>query len=355
MPISPDIDSILARAAQRKRRRQISVTAASVVVVGGLGFSSAQLLSGSSDTSISAGVPDLGIAIPATTTPERVAPLETTSSGSGDTPRDEQAGEWSAALSPSTAALSTTSVEGANQAVEASRRVELADTIGGAVIVTDGRLMHRMASGETLPLDLPEAGVTTERRVADLAMLDDRPFLLISDFTDRPDLAAAAGDDSGTDEAADSESDSMHQDLAIYAVDLSTNDVHIVEARTVTDRQSPDWVYNGHITAQGNQILVVRELWQSMCVYVETLDLDGNNLETPENPLPEPSLFGLSSETITAMQAGVIDPPRGCIAAGELPDGVMTVLGIHADPAALELVNNQLRSAASLTAKALSE
>ncbi|MEZ5225414.1 MAG: hypothetical protein R2710_01740 [Acidimicrobiales bacterium] len=338
LPTSPDIEAIIARAAQRKRRRQIGVTAASVVVVGGLGFSSAQLLRGPATTSIDAAGPTVDVVT--TTTAPVEPPVENRAASMYEPGNDD----WRPA-STTTTVLTTTIDAGVTQSVQAARRSELADGLGGAIVVEEGRLTHRAVDGSMTTLELPEALPTTERRVTDVAPLGDHPFLLVSDFTDRPDLAEAGGDNT--------RSDPVHQEVAIYAVDLTTNEVHVVEQRTITDKQSPDWVFNGLVTAQNGHIMVVRELWQSMCVYVETLALDGTPMETPENPLPEPSLAGLDGDDIHAMQAGLVEPPRGCIAADELPDGAMSVLGSQADPAALESVNNQLRTAASTAAEAL--
>ncbi len=344
---APDVAAIRARATQRRRRRQISVTAASMVVVGGLGLGSARLLARPSDTEISAAGEFESFAPMAASA--ALPPAAVTSTTTADIPDTN----WQ---TPSTTMATTTT---ANPAVsgprQAAQRSELADGRGGTVLVDQGRLMHVDANGDVSLLELPPTQPTTQRQVNDLAMLHDRPFLLVSDFTDRPDLAAQELLTSTAKATDETPIGLMHQELAIYAVDLETDEVFIVEQRTITDRESADWVYNGHVTASGDHIMVVRELWQSMCVYVEGLGLDGTMVGTPENPLPEPDVDHLDRATIRSILAGDIDPPSGCIGVDELPDGVMSVLGRQADSGALDAVNAQLRSAASLTAAALSD
>ncbi len=336
LPTTPDIAAIVVRSAQRKRRRQIGVTAASVVAIGGLGFTSAQLLGGAESTTIEAAVVP-ALAVGATPTIPAVTPTTSADATGGY----DTAADAAAPPAPTSTVLpvTTTAGEGVNSSVQAARRSDLADELGGAIVVSDGQLAHRSAEGAITAFDVPPALATTERRVTDVADLYGRPFALVTDFTDRPDLVEAT--------------DGIHQDLAIYAIDLTTDEVHVVEQRTITELDSPEWVYNGQVTVRNGHLVVVRELWQAMCVYVESLQLDGTIVETPSNPLPEPSLDGLDAAAISEIQAGRADPPRGCISADELPDGASSVLQSQADPTALEAVNEQLRSAAAVTADAL--
>ncbi len=334
---SPDLEAIMARSAQRKRRRQIGVTAASVVVVGGLGLGSARLLTQgqAANTSINAAAApiDGSLASPATTTVATDA----------DQP-EAQADVETASAPTTTRVPRTTTVNdsGSTEPVKALLRAPLDDGQGGSIVVDGGTLVHLWSDGTPVPIDLPVASGTTQRRVTDVAMLDERPFLLISDFTDRPDLVAEMTADLGAGATKDELADLMYQELAIYAVDLTTDDVHTVEERTIDDRTSPEWVYNGHVTAQNGHLMVVRELWQSMCVYVEGIQLDGTRIDTPENPLPEPRIDDLSDATMRSMQAGTLDLPEGCTGIDDLPDGAMSVLGLQADAAAIEAINAQL-------------
>ncbi len=334
---SPDLEAIMARSAQRKRRRQIGVTAASVVVVGGLGLGSARLLTQgqAANTSINAAAApiDGSLASPATTT---VAT---------DADQPEAQTDVETASAPTTTRVPRTTTvndSGSTEPVKALLRAPLDDGQGGSIVVDGGTLVHLWSDGTPVPIDLPVASGTTQRRVTDVAMLDERPFLLISDFTDRPDLVAEMTADLGAGATKDELADLMYQELAIYAVDLTTDDVHTVEERTIDDRTSPEWVYNGHVTAQNGHLMVVRELWQSMCVYVEGIQLDGTRIDTPENPLPEPRIDDLSDATMRSMQAGTLDLPEGCTGIDDLPDGAMSVLGLQADAAAIEAINAQL-------------
>ncbi len=346
---SPDLEAIMARSAQRKRRRQIGVTAASVVVVGGLGLGSARLLTQGqvANTSIAAG-----------------APIDDSTVSPASTIVAADAGQTGARIDVETASAPTTTTvprtttvndSGSTEPVKALLRAPLGDGEGGSIVVDGDALVHLWADGTVVPIDLPAASATTQRRVTDVAMLDERPFLLVSDFTDRPDLVAEMTAELGAGATQDELADLMYQELAIYAVDLTTDDVHTVEERTIDDRTSPEWVYNGHVTARNGHLMVVRELWQSMCVYVESIELDGTRIDTPENPLPEPRIDDLSDATMRSMQAGTLDLPEGCTGIDDLPDGAMSVLGLHADASAIEAINAQLEPATAKSPDGIGE
>lgn len=347
-PTRPDINRIMARATQRRRRRQIGVTAASVVVVGGLGVGSTQWLSGTTETEITAtGTPAFVLAPASGSNPISVSTTTTAAPEPADS---------SAFAKPSESWATTTILEPEPPTTNPPEPTpEIGDSNGGTVLVEGGQLSYRNAAGELQPIDLPATGATTERRVTDLAPMDGRPYLLVADFTDRPDLAAEMATELGLGPDDPRTDDLMHHELEIHAVDLTTLQIYPVEQRTVTDRTSVDWVYNGHVTIQGDHLMVVRELWQSMCVFVEALTLDGTVVEAPQNPLPQPLLAGLSTETIRAMQAGTKEPPAGCLGSDELTDGAMSALGTQADPLAIAAINAELQSAAQTTMSALAD
>lgn len=205
--------------------------------------------------------------------------------------------------------------------VEAAGDGLVADGYGGSLMVTDdGRLVHEQADGSTVVIELPriEADVV-QRWPTDIAQLNGTSYLFIDEFVNRPTLSP----------------DEVDFEVSILALNLETDELIEVERRPITSTASPEWIYNGHITTNGEQILVMRELWQSACLYAEAINIDGTAAEAPETVgLELPRSVGVFSEDVLA-QLGVVDGPAelGCLTLDDIDDGGIGVLGRQADAA----------------------
>ena len=236
------------------------------------------------------------------------------------------------------------------------------DSLGGYVLANDGALRHVHFDGTARPIALavPPGGFV-QLWVTDVAELDGIPYLFIDEFVNRRDLAAEKtaalyekyGLTYGADADPWSELDGVatqeeldaleHWEVSILAVDLRTDMVTVVEKRIIGSAVSNEWIYNGHITTDGSRILVMRELWQSACLYVEALTFDGAVLELTENPSPAPEGLGtFDYETIRSMQRGEVPLPQPCATLAEIDDDGRELLGAQVDQARIDAVNSGL-------------
>ncbi len=239
----------------------------------------------------------------------------------------------------------------------------LSDSLGGYVEMRDGDLIHVSSNGSEnrVPLEEPTGGFV-QRWVTDIAPVDGTPYLFIDEFVNRTDLAAdqAAAlyesygltynpeSDPYSDLrgiATDQELSNLeHWEVAIVAYNLATEELFDVERRTIHSATSLDWTYNGHITADGERVLVMRELWQSSCMYVNALTLAGDPIVLDPSPVPAPlALESLDFDAIRAMQMGERPYPQECTTLEQIGDGGLAILGSHVDQAIVSEWNNELR------------
>ncbi|NNF55225.1 MAG: hypothetical protein HKN03_12400 [Acidimicrobiales bacterium] len=239
----------------------------------------------------------------------------------------------------------------------------LSDSFGGYVEMRDGNIVHVTSEGaETrVPLEQP-AGGFVQRWVTDIAPVDGVPYLFIDEFFNRTDLAAdrAASlyesygliytpesdphSDLGDVATAEELSNLEHWEVAIVAYNLATDDLFDVERRTIHSAISTDWVYNGHITADGEKVLVMRELWQSTCMYVDALTLEGEPVALDPSPVPAPiGLESLDFEAVRAIQTGQRPYPDECTTLEQIGDGGVAILGSFVDQAIVSEWNSELR------------
>lgn len=239
----------------------------------------------------------------------------------------------------------------------------LPDSLGGYIELRNGDLIHvSSAAAETrLPLEQPPGGFV-QRWVTDIAPVDGTPYLFMDEFVNRTDLAAiraaslyesyglAYGDESDpysdlSGIATEQElSDLEHWEVAIVAYNLETDELFDVERRTIHSATSVDWIYNGHITADGQRVLVMRELWQSTCMYVNALGLDGEPIILDPSPVPAPiGVESLDFNAIRAIQMGDRPYPQECTTLEQIGDGGVGILGSVVDQAIVNQWNSELR------------
>ncbi len=197
----------------------------------------------------------------------------------------------------------------------------VADGYGGSLKVDeDGILVHDRVDGSAVVIELPaiEADVV-QRWPTDIAQLDGTSYLFIDQFVN---MSPASGDE-------------VKFEVSVLALNLETDQLIEVERRLITSTESPEWVYNGHITTNGEQILIMRELWQGACLYAEAINLDGTVAETPETlgfELPE--TVRVFSDDVIAQLRTVNDASElGCLTFDDIDDGGVGALGRQADAA----------------------
>lgn len=201
----------------------------------------------------------------------------------------------------------------------------VADGYGGSLTVDpELGLVHQRVDGSDVVVELPSFdAVAPQRWPTDVASIGGTYYLLVDQFVN---LEPGPGE---TD----------HFEVSILALNLETDEWIEVERRIITGVEGPDWVYNGHMTSNGEQILVMREFWQGTCMYIEALTLSGEVVDAPETafyPRP-PWLDGFTKEQAATMRDTdpdndfVFDP---CVGLDEIGDGGLAVLGRQAPPQA---------------------
>lgn len=239
----------------------------------------------------------------------------------------------------------------------------LPDSLGGYVEVRNGEIIHVSSVGtETrLPLEQPTGGFV-QRWLTDIAPVDGTPYLFIDEFVNRTDLAAdraaALYESYGVSYGEESDpyadlrgiateqelSDLEHWEVAIVAYNLASDELFDVERRTIHSATSIDWIYNGHITTDGQRVLVMRELWQSTCMYVNALTLDGEPIILDPSPVPAPiGVESLDFNAIRAIQMGDRPYPQECTTLEQIGDGGVAILGSVVDQALVSEWNSELR------------
>ncbi len=359
----PDTGAIMHReTAMARNRRLISMAAVVVLVVSG-GLIAVELARGQGPgTAVIAGQladPDgdpTGEPGPAETTRKDdgstvdetgPTPLE---NGPGDTDDTDDSGDGDTGA--------TVSGRDAVEALDPPSPSSLSDGVGGWLTVKDDGTLSRLApDGAESVIRLPDRGGWTQRLVTDLAPIDGTPYLLMDEFVSRDDLAfervqevasryGLTIDPDSDYEAAlaevatAQELDSLnHFEVSILAVDVISGRVTTVERRVINSIADPGWVYNGHITANGSRLVVMRELWQGACMYAEALTLDGAPVDDPiTDQYRKPAgLDTLTFEEISAMQRGEATWPEPCLTLDVINDGGQAALGTQAGPGNLEV------------------
>ncbi len=364
--ITPDIGSIRNRGLGIRRNRQIGTSLAAVALValgGAAAFNtfrpegettilsaSEGELDGSTEVDITVPTPDgesgddADAAVDPTPTDEDSAGDDVDDNADavpaaegGDQGDDVAAGEGDSALSqPSSSSVS--------------------DGTGGWLTVTSTGIEHLRADGSSGTIAFAEPpGGSVQRWPTDVVRIDGGHYLLVDQFVNREDLAAerewalaesygipydAETGAVGLDEVATAEElDSLnHWEVSILAVDLATDEIITVENRVIDSTHSPDWVYNGHMTSDGSNIMVMRELWQGHCLYAEGLTLGGapvDIVDAENYPKPQ-GLESMTYDEIDAVFSMQVDPPQPCRTLQELPDSGLGVWGTQADPRQIE-------------------
>lgn len=364
--ITPDIGSIRNRGLGIRRNRQIgtSLAAVALVALGGVAAfntfrpegattilsASEGELDDSVDVDITVPTPDgesgddADAAVDPTLTDEDSAGDSVDDSADavpaaegGDQGDDVAAGEGDSALSqPSSSSVS--------------------DGTGGWLTVTLTGIEHLRADGSSGTITFAEPpGGSVQRWPTDVVRIDGGHYLLVDQFVNREDLAAerewALAESYGIpydtetgavgleEVATLEELDSLnHWEVSILAVDLATDEIITVENRVIDSTHSPDWVYNGHVTSDGSNIIVMRELWQGYCLYAEGLTLDGTPVDIVDaKTYPKPQgLESMTYDEIDAVFSMQVDPPQPCRTLEELPDSGLGVWGTQADPRQIE-------------------
>ena len=233
----------------------------------------------------------------------------------------------------------------------------LGDGSGGWLTATTGTIRHQHADGtETTITFTDPVGGFAQRWPTDVVRLGNGYYLLIDQFVNRQDLASERmrtlaqrygipydgdGDMYRALEgiASDQElSEVEHWEVGILAVDLASDQLLMVENRVINSANSPDWIYNGHITSDGANLVVMRELWQGYCHYVEGLSLNGQVVSVSQSLVyPKPrGLDEMTFDDITAVFEGRRQAPQPCLTLSDISDRGVAALGLQADPAEME-------------------
>ncbi|MEM9890406.1 MAG: hypothetical protein AAF962_06050 [Actinomycetota bacterium] len=284
----PDLDAIRARGDQRRRRRRTA---------GRVAFVAALALCGVGGAAIAAAVDDRG-------------GTDVAAPGEADATAETDAGTTSEESAPPPG--ETVDPDPAPVEPRPLQPGELSDGLGGALAADGTSLVHHRADGTTTVLF---ADLDPNVRVTDVAPIDGRPYLFIDRF-----------------EFGDGELFVV----SILAVDLTTDEVIVVEERDVAP-ETPSWIYNSHVTTDGAQLLVARELWQGECYYTETITLDGASVPGVAEAVPAPDWLDGWDPT----SAGPGELPGPCVTLGDWVDlgGGETVLGRYADADRLNDLN----------------
>ncbi|MDH5519202.1 MAG: hypothetical protein OEZ14_01590 [Acidimicrobiia bacterium] len=366
--IAPDIGSIRNRGLKIRRNRQITTSVAAVALVAMGGVAALNAFRPESDTTIvsaSDGQAD-GDGIDTTVPdPDGEPTGDATTPGTSDDeldavddPNDGAAGEADAVdVAPGE---SDGSAEGDGSGTQPAPLPpspnSVADGSDGWLTVTPSGIEHQRADGSTglIRFADPPAGFA-QRWPTDVVTIEGRQYLLVDQFVNRDDLETervkALAESYGIPYDAETgafglegvatpeELDSLnHWEVSILAVDLDTDEISVVESRVINSVHSADWVYNGHITSDGSNILVMRELWQGYCLYAEGLTLDGQPVAIADAvTYPKPQgIDSMSYDEIDAVFSGRVEPPQPCRTLDEVPESGLEVWGTQADNGQIE-------------------
>lgn len=203
----------------------------------------------------------------------------------------------------------------------------VADGLGGSLTGVGNALVHVRADGSQITLVEPWGSFGPDTDIVqhwltDIAMLDGEPHALVREFKNNIENF----------EATD------FQD-AILAINLVTDTTVEVERRFIDTIESFEWMYSGHITSDGTDLLVERQLFQGQCVWAEKLAFpSGDVIVWAETPLLRPAIDGLTDADATAIINGQ-QALAGCIDITRF-NGLS--LGTQAELSTLDALNNQL-------------
>ncbi len=370
--ITPDIGSIRSRGLKIRRSRQIGTSLAAVVLVATGGVAALNVFRPASDTTIvsasdgqltddEASDPNRGGRPDDSDSPEGTTTTSAETGDSGDTGDTDDIAIDSA--EDEATAVEVESGGGDDEggattepALPMPSPTSVSDGTGGWLTVVAGGIEHLRVDGTSGMISFPDPpGGLAQRWPTDVAFIEGRHYLLVDQFVNRQDLEAervkAMAEAYGVPYDAEAgafalegvatpiEIDSLnHWEVSILAVDLTTDEVLTVEERVINSVQSPEWVYNGHITSDGTNILVMRELWQGHCLYAEGLTLDGQPVDVVDAKVyakPE-GLDMMTYDDIDAVFSAQAEPLRPCRTLAELPDSGLGVWGTQADTAQME-------------------
>lgn len=362
--ITPDIVSIRNRGLKIRRNRQIGTSLAAVVLVAVGGVAAFTAFRPEGDTTILSAsegelddAADLDTTVPtadgeSTDGTDSAVDPDTTDESSVD--EDDETAPAVTGEGDDTADDDLTDEDdtGLSQPSQSS----VSDGTGGWLTVTPAGIEHLRADGSSGVITFAEpSGGFVQRWPTDVVQLDGGHYLLLDQFLNREDLAAdrerALAESYGVPYDAETgatglegvatpaELDSLnHWEVSILAVDLATDEIITVEQRVIHSTHSPEWVYNGHMTSDGSNLIVMRELWQGHCLYAEGLTLNGEPVDIADARVyakPQ-GMESMTFEEIDAVFSMQVDPPQPCRTLAELPDSGLGVWGTQADPQQIE-------------------
>ena len=293
----PDTAGIRARAQQRRTRKRIVASAAVFGVLAGASAAAFASFNSADPQFVEAAGESTGDVSenrdepPTTTAPSEVS---TTDGPAESEDGEEVAGPADASTtttldndpdSASDSAPTTTALPTEEEPDTTASSIEIfegdvPDGLGGVLAIGEDEIVHFRADGDRaaiLTARFPSGADQTQFWLHDIAPIDGVPHLLLSSFTfyDFEDFV-----------------------VTIEMVNLQTDELTVVEERIIKNTDNVEWFYNAHVTTDGSNLLVARELWQGQCYYTETLTPAGVLVDRAQ-PYPKPAwLEGLDEPTI---------------------------------------------------------
>lgn len=166
------------------------------------------------------------------------------------------------------------------------------DTAGTTQLMAQlGNLYHTRGGEQVLLIpdfyqrfDETSSEPLVQRSLLDLVTIGGRRHLLVREFTSGPTAEDGLRD-------------------KLLTIDLSTDQIRVVEDRFMPEVESVDWFYNGYVTTDGTDLYVERSFWQGACGWIDKISLDGQLLRWPENPVPRPDLTALTDSEVSELWA----------------------------------------------------
>lgn len=359
-----DINSIKRRGETIRRNRRIGMTLTSIALVAMGGVAAVNLIRPSSDSTVISASDgemldddgdDVDLDQANSTEPEEVVEDDSAIPSTTVIDRAED-GAGAVEVQPDNTATDDSGTDDAAFSQDPPSPGSLSDGSGGWLTATPAGVQHLRVDGtETVITFADPPGGFAQRWPTDVVFIDGRHYLLVNQFVNREDIqehreralaeqyGVAYDPETGATGldgvAAPEELDALnHWEVSILAVDLAADEIIPVENRVINSTNSPEWVYNGHMTSDGSNIMVMRELWQGHCLYAEGLTLSGEPVEIVDSKIyAKPT--GLDIMTVEEIE-GVLslesDPPQPCHTLQELPDSGLGVWGTQADSAQME-------------------
>ncbi len=275
----PDTAAMRSRASQRRGRKRVagSVVAVAAVIGGTLG--AITTFGGSSPEVVNAaGVTETTITSEGSDIDEAddAAAFDGEQATTTTSPPPEEGGLNSESTPLTTAPPLPDDVEGDEQVPTTAAPPiaigpgEVSDQLGGKLVVGEDEILHLSADGtvRSIVASRFEGSRQTQIWLHDIAPIDGVPHLIFNTFT-----------------AFDIEQQIF--ETTIELVNLETDELTVVERRRIEGTDNDNWIYNDHVTTDGTNLLVARELWQGQCYFTETLTVVGEVLDFDEQ-FPKP-------------------------------------------------------------------